>query len=108
MAPIKSVYLIDSLITTGAGGQTDSHSTRSLRGVKQVGGIAQADSVRAFKVDQYVNTADGFTGYIYDDNGDHEESGPYRIAICERDEERRCSASELILWEHLNEPVWED
>jgi hypothetical protein len=46
-----------------------------------------------FKVDQYVNTSDGFIGYIFEDTG-----SAYRIAICERDEERDVSASELALW----------
>jgi hypothetical protein len=69
--------------------------------------------VRAFKVDQYVTTSDGLTGYIYEDNGSHEESGPYQIAICERDEERSVSASELTLWKSKPgdtslEPVWTD
>ena len=64
-----------------------------------MGGIIQADCrVRAFKVDQYVNTSDGFTGYIFEDNGNREENRPYQIAICERDEERCVSASELTLW----------
>jgi hypothetical protein len=78
-----------------------------------VGGAIQADcGVRAFKVDQYV-TSNGLTGYVYDDNGGHEESRPYRIAFCERDEERNCSASELTLWVPKagntdQEPVWTD
>ena len=45
--------------------------------------------IRAFKTDQYVTTSDGFTAYIY---------GRDQIAICERDEERSVSASELTLW----------
>jgi len=63
-----------------------------------VGGLIETGfDVRAFKAGQYVNTADGFTGYVFEDNGDNED-GPYQVAICEHDEERRCSASELILW----------
>jgi hypothetical protein len=67
--------------------------------------------IRAFKVDQYVNTADGFTGYVYEDNGGHEESRPYRIAFCAQDEERNVSASELTLWAPKageREPTWSD
>jgi hypothetical protein len=52
----------------------------------------------AFKVGQYVNTSDGFTAFIYADCGRREESRPYQIAICEHDEERSVSASELTLW----------
>jgi hypothetical protein len=55
--------------------------------------------MRAFKVDQHVTPGDGNAGYVHGDNGGHEESRPYSIAICERDEERSCSASELVLWE---------
>jgi hypothetical protein len=62
------------------------------------GAIIQADSVRAFKPGQYVNTSDGFTAYVYDDNGLHEENRPYQVAICEHDEERCYSASELTMW----------
>jgi hypothetical protein len=64
---------------------------------------------RAFKVDQYVKMSDGFTGYIYEDTGHREEASPYRVAICERDEERVLSASELTLWMPKAgelEPVW--
>jgi hypothetical protein len=63
-----------------------------------VGGIIQADSIRAFKPGQYVNTSDGLTGYVFWDNGGREEDRPFEIAICERDEERCCSVSELTLW----------
>jgi hypothetical protein len=79
-----------------------------------VGGLIQADcGTRAFKVDQYVNTSDGLTGYIYEDNGGDEESRPYQIAICEHDEERSVSASEVALWSPKAgdvdlEPVWID
>lgn len=66
---------------------------------------------RLFKVDQYVNTLDGLTGYVYADNGSHEENRTYEVAICERDEERFCSASELSLWVPkaggVLEPVWQ-
>jgi hypothetical protein len=60
---------------------------------------------QAFKTGQYVNTADGFTGYIYEDNGSN-----YQIAICERDEERNVLASELTLYtpktDQPLEPIW--
>jgi hypothetical protein len=49
-----------------------------------------------FKTGQYVNTSDGFTGYIYEDNGE------YQIAICERDEERSVTASDLTRWSPRN------
>jgi hypothetical protein len=68
-------------------------------------------AIRAFKVDQYVSTSDGLTGYVYQDNGNHEENDPYQIAICERDEERCSSASELTLWTPKageQEPIWSD
>jgi hypothetical protein len=70
-------------------------------------------AVRALKVDQYVNTTDGLTGYIFEDNGGYEDSRPYRIAICERDEERSVSASEVSLWipepgDNNSEPVWSE
>jgi hypothetical protein len=69
--------------------------------------------IRAFKVDQYVITPDGFTGYIYEDNGGPEESRPYHIAICEQNEERTVSASEVTLWvpkagDTNLEPTWTD
>lgn len=47
----------------------------------------------AFEAGQYARTSDGFTAYIY--GRDYEEN---QIAICERDEERTASASELIPW----------
>jgi hypothetical protein len=52
---------------------------------------------RLFKADQYVNTSDGLTGYIYEDSGSE-----YQIAICEHDEERCISASELMPWSPQN------
>jgi hypothetical protein len=68
-----------------------------LRG-GQVTSIIQAGrSVREFRGGQYANTSDGFTGFIYADNGGH-----YQVAICEHDEERRCSASELTPWTPKN------
>jgi hypothetical protein len=72
---------------------------------------SNTDSCRAFNVGQYVTTPDGLTGYIFEDNGSYEDSRPYRIAICERDEERSVSASEVALWvpkaDEL-EPTWSD
>jgi hypothetical protein len=63
---------------------------------------------RAFKVGQYANTTDGLTGYIYEDNGGDDECRPYQVAICEHDEERCCSASELVLWSPKSgEPIVE-
>jgi hypothetical protein len=64
----------------------------------QVGLIEVCFRARAFATGKYVNTQDGLTAYIYDDNGKSEESRPYRVAICEHDEERSLSANELTLW----------
>lgn len=64
---------------------------------------------RSFRVGQYVTTSDGLTGFIYDDDGGPEDGRPYEIAICERDEERFASASELTLWvgsKVMSEPAW--
>jgi hypothetical protein len=55
------------------------------------------DSPRTFKFGQYVNTSDGLTGYVFEDNGG-DECNRYKIAICRGDEERCYSASELTLW----------
>jgi hypothetical protein len=45
-------------------------------------------------IGQYViNTSDGLIGFIFAD-----KEGRYEVAVCERDEERRYSASELIPW----------
>jgi hypothetical protein len=49
--------------------------------------------MHTFKTGQYVTTSDGFTGFIYGHDG-----GRYEVAICEHDEERRCSASDLKPW----------
>ena len=57
-----------------------------------------------FLTDQYVNTQDGLTAYIY---GKDDESRTYQIAICEHDEERNASESELTLYTGV-EPVWSD
>jgi hypothetical protein len=63
------------------------------------GAVTSADACqRVFEQGQYVRTSDGFTGYIYEDSGDPEESRTYQIVICERDEERLVSASEVTLW----------
>jgi hypothetical protein len=61
---------------------------------------------RLFKVGQYATTTDGLTGFIFEDTG-----SAYNIAICEHDEERSVSASELTLWspkagDSNLEPVW--
>jgi hypothetical protein len=66
---------------------------------------------RLFKVGQYVNTSDGFTAFVFSDSGNDEDGGPYQIAICERNEERSASASELTLWmpkpgDTNAEPAW--
>lgn len=61
-----------------------------------MGGILQA-GVRAFRPGQYAATRDGLTAFIYE--VDHEEN---QIAICERDEERTVSASELTNWSPQN------
>jgi hypothetical protein len=58
--------------------------------------------MKAFKVGQYVNTSDGFTAFVYADCGSRVESNPYQIAICERDEERSATASELTPWSPQN------
>lgn len=50
-----------------------------------------------FRVDQYVNTNDGFIGYIFEDTG-----SAYRIAICERDEECTHLECELTPWSPQN------
>jgi hypothetical protein len=75
--------------------------------------VAIIQTERAFKVDQYVTTSDGLTGDIYEDTGQHEEKRPYQIAICEHDEERWVSASDVTLWvpklgDTNFEPVWQD
>jgi hypothetical protein len=63
------------------------------------------DSSHAFKFGQYVNTSDGLTGYVFEDNGG-DECRPFQIAICRGDEERCYSASELTLWiPKAGEPV---
>lgn len=56
-----------------------------------------------FLTGQYVNTQDGLTAYIY---GQNDESLTYQIAICDHDEERSASASELTLYTGV-EPVWD-
>jgi hypothetical protein len=66
--------------------QTQASHFDSFRGVTQVG-------IRAFKAGQFAKTSDGFTAYIY---------GRDQIAICERDEERAASASELTTWSPQN------
>ncbi|SDE12502.1 hypothetical protein SAMN05216337_102069 [Bradyrhizobium brasilense] len=48
---------------------------------------------RAFAGGNYVTTADGFTGYVHEENG-----AVYHIALCERDEERTVLASEVTSW----------
>jgi hypothetical protein len=84
--------LIDFLIATGApctGGRSpDSFAS----GGYQVGN-------RAFKTGQYVNTTDGFKGYIF---GNCEENRTYHVAVCEHDEERCVSASGLTPWSPQN------
>lgn len=52
----------------------------------------------AFEAGQYVKTSDGFTAYIYH----REESRLYQVAICEHDEGRTASASDLTPWSPQN------
>ncbi|MGY4501084.1 hypothetical protein ACVWYH_005015 [Bradyrhizobium sp. GM24.11] len=57
-----------------------------------------------FKLEQYVTTSDGSTAFIFG-----EDNGAYKIALCDRDEERTASASELTRWAprgREKEPVW--